>query len=169
MAAASEPRAIFLTGPIGAGKSSLGRALAEALGGDHVEGDDHQQLPKPWYASSLSTCRATLHDVLSRLELRPVAVISYPLRCYEWLYYRRHLGTAGVATQFVALAAAYEALAEGSRARVLTASEKQRTREMLRQGYDRPPFADILIRTDDEPFAPTLARLLAALEHDRKD
>jgi len=33
-------QAIFLNGPIGVGKSSLGRALAEALDGSFIDGDD---------------------------------------------------------------------------------------------------------------------------------
>ena len=33
--------AIFLSGPIGTGKTSLGRMLAEKLGGAFIDGDDH--------------------------------------------------------------------------------------------------------------------------------
>ncbi len=50
--------AIFLNGPIGVGKTSLGRALARNLGSAFIDGDDHATPGKPWYGSSLSTSRS---------------------------------------------------------------------------------------------------------------
>jgi tRNA A37 threonylcarbamoyladenosine biosynthesis protein TsaE len=47
MSGAAQPLAVFLMGTIGAGKTTLGRALARELGGGHVEGDDYQQPSKP--------------------------------------------------------------------------------------------------------------------------
>jgi deoxyadenosine/deoxycytidine kinase len=38
---------IFLSGPIGVGKSTLGQALTRRLGGTHVEGDDFHLPDRP--------------------------------------------------------------------------------------------------------------------------
>jgi hypothetical protein len=122
-AQAGAPIAIFLSGKIG-GKTTLGRALAEALGAGHVEGDDHHQPPRPWYATALSTCRGTLAEALARLEFSPAVVISYPLRCREWLYYRRKLADRGVRTLFVTLAADYEEIVSRGRGRRFSPSSE---------------------------------------------
>jgi hypothetical protein len=60
--------AIYLSGPIGAGKSTLGRALAERLEGTFVENDDHSDPERPWYGSILSTGRAIVAAVLAGLQ-----------------------------------------------------------------------------------------------------
>lgn len=155
--------AIFLSGTIGAGKTTLGRALAEALGAGHVEGDDHQQPPRPWYATALSTCRGTLAEALEVLETRPAVVVSYPLRCREWVYYRQRLGERGVGTLFVTLAADYEAIVGPGRERRFSAFERGRIREMIGEGYDRRPFSDAIVGTGDRSVAETLADLLAII------
>ncbi len=157
------PPAIFLTGTIGAGKTTLGRALARALGGGHVEGDDYQRPPRPWFATSLSTCRGVLGAVLAlAAEGRP-AVVSYPLRCREWIFYRRRLADSGVRPVFVSLAAAGETLLAPGRGRVFSEAERRRILEMLRQGYGAPGFADLVVRTDRGSAEEALARLVEGL------
>lgn len=156
-------RVIFLSGAIGAGKSTIGRALAVELDGFHVEGDDHQQPPRLWYATSLSTCRDTLEAVIVGLSKRDLAVVSYPLRCFEWIYYRRRLAELGVASTFVTLAAGYEATVDRSRGRAFEPWEKERIREMIGQGYDRREFSDFIIRSDGKSSAATLKEVVAAV------
>lgn len=154
-------RVIFLTGAIGAGKSTIGRALAHKLDGQHVEGDDHQQPPKPWYATSLSTCRGTLQEVLTKLEHSNTVVVSYPLRCFEWIYYRGHLDREKVISTFIALSAGYDATVDPSRGRMFSQWEKARIREMLDEGYDRPGFSDFVVWSEGEPSAATVKKVLA--------
>jgi len=163
MADDSKPPAIFLMGAIGAGKTTLGRALAREIGGGHVEGDDFQQPPKPWFATSLSTSRGVLRAVLAIVgEGRP-AVVSYPLRCREWIFYRRRLAEAGVRSAFVSLDAAEEALLAPTRGREFTDEESRRIREMLEQGYGKRRFADFVVRTDRACVEDALAKLLSCL------
>lgn len=157
------PPAIFLMGTIGAGKTTLGRALAREIGGGHVEGDDYHQPPKPWFATSLSTSRAVLNAALAlAAEGRP-AIVSYPLRCREWIFYRRRLAEAGVRTAFVTLAASHEALLAKNRGRTFSREERRRTGEMLGQGYGARTFADLVVRTDRGSVDDALARLMEGL------
>jgi hypothetical protein len=159
----SAPPAIFLMGTIGAGKTTLGRALARALDARHIEGDDFHRPPRPWFATSLSTCRNVTEAVLAAgREGRP-AIISYPLRCREWIFYRRRLADAGVPTVFVTLSASQEVLLAGDRGRTFSAEERLRIAEMHRQGYARRPFADLAVRTDTGSVEDALGRLVAGL------
>jgi ABC-type hemin transport system ATPase subunit len=154
---------IFLTGPIGAGKSTLGRALAAQLGGHHIEGDDYQLPDRPWYAAALRVARSILRDALSEAKAGRPAIISYPLRCREWLYLKRHCERAGFATRFVALQADPDRIVSPLRGRTFSAWEQQRIREMVDQGYDRPAFADAVVRTDRDAVDESLRKLIAAL------
>lgn len=150
-------------GTIGAGKTTLGRALARELGGRHVEGDEYQQPAKPWFATSLSTSRGVLGAVVAlAAEGRP-ATISYPLRCREWIFYRRRLAEVGISSAFVSLAASEEALLAPGRGRVLCVEERRRVSEMLGQGYGARPFADLIVRTDQGDVDDSLARIVAGL------
>jgi ABC-type hemin transport system ATPase subunit len=163
MAPDRRPSAIFLMGTVGAGKTTLGRALAAEIDGDHVEGDDYQQPPKPWYAASLSTARGVLRAALAITGGGRTAVVSYPLRCHEWIFYQRRLAEAGVRSVFVTLAASDDALFAPGRGRNFTGEERARIREMLEQGYGERGFADLAVRTDRGPVEDSLAELLRGL------
>jgi hypothetical protein len=150
-------------GAIGAGKTTLGRALALEIGGAHIEGDDHQQPPKPWFATSLSTCRGVLRAVLAVVADGRPAIVSYPLRCREWIFYRRHLAEAGIRSVFVSLAADEEALLAPGRGRRFSLEDRRRISEMVNQGYGARRFADLIVRTDEVDVDGALARLVAGL------
>ncbi len=156
--------AIFLMGTIGAGKSTLGRALARKLYGGHVEGDDHHQPPRPWFATALSTSRGVLRAVLSLVDEGRPAVVSYPLRCREWIFYRRRLAEAGIRSAFVSLVASKAALVEPGRGRMFTVEERRRIVEMLDEGYGARRFADLIVRTDRGDADDSLTHLVAGLE-----
>jgi cytidylate kinase len=155
--------AIFLTGPIGAGKTTLASALARALDGAFIDGDVYLMRDRPWYACSRSTARSILGAVTAAAgEGRP-AVVAFPMRCIDWLFLRGHLERRGIRMITVSLSASYDATVSPDRGRDFTAGEQARIREMIDQGYGRPPFADIALATDRAGVDETLAELRAAL------
>jgi hypothetical protein len=88
--------AIFLNGPIGAGKTTLGRALAERLAGGFIDGDDVSDPSRPWYCSILRTSQSIIRTGAAMLDDADVVVIAYPLGCVNWIYFRRKFSDAGV-------------------------------------------------------------------------
>lgn len=155
--------AIFLSGPIGTGKSTLGIMLAQVLNGIFVEGDEHTNPNKPWYACTLSTARSIVRSVLASTTIDRPVIIAYPLRCIDWLFYRRHLAEYNIRVVVVSLTASHYAITSPARGREFSDSEQARISEMMVQGYDRRPFSDFTLRTDGGNKAETLALLLAGL------
>lgn len=155
--------AIFLSGPIGAGKSTLGVALAQARRGTFIEGDEHSAPDRPWYASTLTTARSIVRAIVRDAEPDRPVVIAYPLRCLEWIFYRRHLEKSGIRMIVVSLGASYDSTTSADRGRRFSEGEQDRIRQMIAEGYDRRRFSDLVLRTDDENRDETLGRLLKEL------
>lgn len=155
--------AIFLSGPIGAGKTTLGRALAERIGGGFIDGDDHANPELPWYGSILRTSRSVVQTGLSLLAERRYLVVAYPLGCSTWIFYRRHFGAAGIRPIFVSLRASYEGIVDAGRGREFDDEERERIGVMLAEGYGERSFSDLIIDTDLHSFARTLDGLVDGL------
>ena len=153
---------LFLTGPIGVGKTTLGIGLAEALGGTFVEGDDFQAPDRPWHASSLRVARGVVEAASSAAADGPV-VAGYPLRCIDYLYLRGRLAERGLETLFVNLSLPAARILAPERDRAFTPWERTRIAEMIAQGYDRRPWADLHFEPADAPVGDNLSGLLAAL------
>lgn len=151
--------AIFLSGPIGTGKTTLGRALAERLAGGFVDGDDFSDPDRAWYCSILSTSRCIVRNGAAMLEAGGVVVIAYPLGCINWIYFRRKFAEAGASSFFVSLRATYAAIIDERRGRVFSAEEHDRIQTMIAEGYGARPFSDLVIDTGEADFAATLAEL----------
>jgi ABC-type protease/lipase transport system fused ATPase/permease subunit len=156
-------QAIFFSGPIGAGKSTLGRAVAGRLGAAFLDGDDFADHRRPWYASSLGTSRSIATALLDALRQSPSAIVAYPLRCTNYVYFHRRMADAGHGLVVVSLGAAYEQLVHAGRGRVFSAGERARIAEMLAQGYGERPFSDLVVDTAATPFDATVALLVARL------
>ena len=148
-------RAVFLDGPVGVGKTTLGRALAGRLQGAFVDGDDHAVPGRPWFASSLGTSRRILAAVLAAERL---AVVAYPLRLCNHVFYARHLRARGVQTLFVGLHAPAGAILALTRGRRFSPAEHDRVHSMIQEGYGRRAFHDLSLDTTG-PFVDTLDRL----------
>jgi len=155
--------AIFLSGPIGVGKTTIGRALAARLGGAFVDGDDHAEPGRPWYSSILRTSASIVATGLQLLETRTFLVVAYPLGCTTWIYHRRKFSDAGVSPIFVTLRASYESIIAPARGREFSAAERERIKVMLSEGYADRAFSDLTIDTDQVPVATIAAKLVDAI------
>jgi len=93
-------RAIFLNGPIGVGKTTLGQALAERLSAGFIDGDDLSDPDRPWYCSILQTSKRVVQSGLDVLQYTDTVIIAYPLDCMNWIYFRRKFEDAGVRPRF---------------------------------------------------------------------
>ena len=155
--------AIFLEGPIGTGKTTLGRLLAQRLQVSFVDGDDHHVMGRSWFGSALTTSRGILNAGLSGIETHGKVVIAYPLRCVNWVYYKTHFTRAGVATIFVSLHASIEDIAAQGRGRALGDWELARSCEMSTEGYGSRPFSDLRIATGGRSVVSSLAELEASV------
>jgi len=151
------PLAIFLHGSIGVGKSTLGVALAEALGGRFTDGDSFLRRNVRWFQSS----RAVAQGMAAAAIAGPhPAVLAYPLRCTDMLFLRGTLARAEVRALFVNLHAPLDMLMDVRRGRVFDGWERARTAEMIAQGYNDRPWADLRLDTS-RPAEESLARLHA--------
>jgi hypothetical protein len=153
--------AIFLSGPIGAGKTALGRGLADKLDGAFVDGDDFADHTKPWYGSILHASEAIVRDGLAALRSKPAVVVAYPLRCTNWIYFKRRFGDEGALPIFVSLRASFESIVHSSRGRTFSDRERVRIREMIAEGYGSRAFSDLVVDTGQKSFDETAAELVA--------
>lgn len=150
---------IFLDGPVGVGKTSLGRAAAQTLGWAFIDGDDHSA-EGPWLRSILRTSRAIAAACRQALESHPAVIVAYPLRPTDWRFYRATFGREAVAC--LGLTASAKAIA--NRARALSPEEIARSTEMTAQGYGQRSFATLTLPTDAADFETTCQTLIKALK-----
>jgi hypothetical protein len=155
--------AVFLNGPIGTGKTSLGAALAERLDGRFIDSDDLLDPDKPWFAQVKRSSERLLGECLIALRERRLIFVAKPLRRRDWTYFRCKLARNGISSVCLTLSATYESIVDPRRGRVFDDGELRRIKEMIDQGYASRPFSDLVIATDEGDFPSTLARIVVAL------
>lgn len=121
--------------------------LAAKLGGTFIDGDEHSDQTKVWFASSLSTARSIARTVSEEAARGRAVVVAYPLRCLEWIFYSRRLAEMDLKTIFVSLQSTYDAIADPGRGRSFSADELRRVNEMIDQGYGHRSFSDLFVDT----------------------
>lgn len=147
-------RVVLLNGPVGVGKTTLGRAAAAQLGMAFLDADDFRNRAQSWCADAL----ANIGRVCAAVPPEG-AIVAQALRRRDWLIYRRRLGAERVAC--VTLSASLAHIV--TRSRALAQDEIARTARMVGEGYDARPFSDVILRTDDAGFDATVDRLVAVV------
>jgi hypothetical protein len=149
---------ILLDGPIGVGKTALGRAVASGLAFGFIDGDDYSE-PGGWLHSILKTSHRIVAASGEPLRPHPAVIVSYPLRCTNWMFFSKTFERMGIACYCIGLTASISAIS--TRERKLDADELARSAEMIEQGYGQRPFSSIHLRTDEASFDETSQRLAA--------
>ena len=153
---------IFLNGPIGAGKTALGRAAAAELGASFIDGDDLGDPSKRWVEQVLSTAKALVGAGMAALRERPVAIVAMPLRRRDWVFLKSRFEAEGVFVHCITLAARAESILGPGRGREFDADEQARTREMIAQGYGNRSFSHAIVETDRASLADTVDAVVAS-------
>lgn len=159
-----EKSVVLVDGTIGVGKSTFGRELALRFEGSFLDGDAYKTKGKPWYCSSLQTCRALLRASTYELKTKPFVFIARPVRCLDWLYFRTHYEQNGVTLYLIGLQATFENITNKNRGRSFSQSECLRMVEMIKEGYGARSFSDFHMRTDQRNIEETSAKLEAHLK-----
>ncbi|WP_227272097.1 shikimate kinase [Roseobacter weihaiensis] len=157
---------IFLDGPIGVGKTTFGQYLAQEFAGDFIDGDDYAEAKLPWFASSLSTSRHILREILNALASKNIVFVAYPIRCINWIYFERHLSALNINPVLLGLQAHRESIADVSRNRRLSETELTRSREMTVQGYGSREFSNLFVQADAGNLHEVVQNAKAALREE---
>ena len=154
---------VLVDGTIGVGKTTLGGQLALRFGGTFLDGDDFKGAGRPWFCSSLTTCRSIRAASVKALETDPIVFVGRPVRCMDWLYFKGQFERMGTRVILVGLQASFESLTAEARGRTFSKRERDRMAEMIQQGYGARPYSDIHVHTDQEGIERTVDRLEARL------
>lgn len=150
---------VLLDGPIGVGKTTLGKTVAAGMGLGFIDGDDCSTTGH-WLRSALTTSRRIVAASENALNEQAAVLVSYPLRCKEWVFLSQTFERKGFACNCICLTADVAAIS--ARERKLNSAEIARSAEMISQGYGSRPFATARLRTDEHSFSET-CRLLEGL------
>lgn len=136
---------ICLNGPINAGKSTVGRALAAALPeADFVEGDDHGVPEGTPFLAMLEIAVERLAQAVLQSQRR-FLVLAYPLREEDFARLAAAAGQRGARLSVVTLAPPLSVLLSDRGGRALSDEELARSREMVEEGYAQRPFSELVL------------------------
>jgi len=152
---------LFFEGPVGVGKTSLGREVASRLGFRFIDGDDYATRGN-WLRSILTASHRIVDACQEQLENHPAVIVAYPLRCTNWVFYRETFKRRDISFHCIGLTADVAHIAK--RERNLSEDEIARSAEMIAQGYGQRHFSDLTLRTDESDFEDTCNRLMRAVQ-----
>jgi len=147
---------IFIDGPIGSGKSTLGSELALRLGGHFIDGDDCCAQDMAWYTSALTTCHSIVREVLSAMQNCSLVIVAQPLRSREWIFFKGTFSRKHIAVSCIGLKASYSSIVAAHRKRAFSGYEHQRIQVMIAEGYGQRPFSIMQIDSGKSDFEATL-------------
>lgn len=151
---------ICLNGPINAGKSTIGRVLADRLpDAEFIEGDDHGIPEGVPFEEMIAQATAWLAGLIAEKQ-RAFLVIAYPLRPEDFALLREASAKRGARLFVVTLAPPMELVLKDRGARRLDDEERARIREMYAEGYASRDFSDMIVTDVESPEV--MARRIAA-------
>lgn len=152
---------VLLNGPINAGKTTVGRLLAEEFAdGAHVEGDDlHGFLPDTPLEAAIPIVLEMAAGVAGPLVERGFdVVVTYPLSPADFEYLAAELSALDADVYAVTLSPPLEVALSNRGDRELDEWERERIEELYDAGIHRPAFGARLDNAGESP-AETVARI----------
>ena len=157
-------QALILSGPIGVGKSTIGAAVAQRLGGVFIESDLLGDPALDWHQKIEAVNAGIIQKCLRVCNL---AVVSLPLVENRFNQLGGALGK-GVTLRCITLAASYEAIVSPTRGRVFEDWELARIKEMIADGYNRRGFSEAIVRTDELTVETATLAIVSIIANPRK-
>lgn len=96
------------------------------------------------------------------LRSHSTVIVSWPLRCTNWIYFRQLFERMDITCRCIGLTADIAAIS--ARERTLSAGEIARSTEMIDQGYGQRSFNEFTVRTDEVDFDETCCRLMKRIQ-----
>src|SRR5258708_1729418 len=125
--------AIFLSGPINAGKSTVGRLLSQSIPESvFIDGDDLAPMGVPLAQKIPVVSRRLVEAVAEHARLRRLVVAAYPVSREDWRVVVGDMTSRELQGQFVTLAPRIEVALSERGGRVLDDWEMRRIPEMYR-------------------------------------
>lgn len=142
---------ICLNGPINAGKSTIGRVLADRLpDAEFIEGDDHGIPEGVPFEEMIAQATAWLAGLIGAKQ-RAFLVIAYPLRPEDFVLLQEASARRGARLFVVTLAPPMELVLNDRGARKLDDEERARIRAMYAEGYASRDFSDMIVTDVEAP------------------
>jgi cytidylate kinase len=138
---------VFLSGPIGVGKSTIGAAVSLRLGCAFIQSDALSDPGQDWYEQIEAVNAAIIQQCLTSLMASDVVVVELPLDGTRWRTFRAAFEPQ-VQARCITLAADYAAIVAPVRGRVFARWELGRVKEMIAEGYNSRDFSDAIVQTD---------------------
>ena len=156
--------AVFLSGPINAGKSTVGELLSRMVpDGIFLDGDDFAPPDQPFERRIVVALARLVEAVIQKSQDGRVVVAAYPLSPRDWAAVTEALARHRFDAACVTLAPPLEVALASRGSRTLTQWERTRIAEMYREGLARPPFGLVIDNAGEAPDA-TARRIHRALD-----
>lgn len=144
---------IFICGAANAGKSTVGKIVAERIRAAFIEGDDVRKI---FYQQTVEQAREDIIEciaALTKVVLKHEAkiVVAYPLWNEDFESLKNHLSEVTVPMHFVALNPSLDVAVTNRGSRELEAWEVDWIKELYAKGVNSPDFATSIDNTDMTP------------------
>lgn len=144
---------IFICGAANAGKSTVGKLVAERIRAAFIEGDDVRKI---FYKQTVEQARpAIVECILSLLKVvvthEEKIVVAYPLWNEDFDSLKKNLADVNVPLHFVALNPSLDVAVTNRGARELEAWEVDWIKELYSKGVNSPEFATSIDNTNMTP------------------
>lgn len=143
-------RIIFINGTVNSGKSTIARALSEAIpSGIYIDGDDLIERSGKSFDERVSkTVKVATEKGCSLAKAGKNVCIAYPLRDEDWETISQICRIEGVEAKVVTLAPSENTTLSNRGERQLNTIERQRVSQMFLEGYHTRSFSNLIVEND---------------------